>query len=108
HARAILSLDGETDRNEAMARLANKIINEGLSVRAAEAAAGAIPKGRSGKKPRAGGVQAQIDEIAERLGDRFNTRVAIKLGAKKGQVTIDFATVADLKRILTELGDPGF
>lgn len=104
HARAILSL-GDPD---AMQRLADKIVNEGLSVRAAEAAAGELPKSRPGKKPRAGGVQAQLDAIAERLGDRFDTRVHVKLGAKKGQVTIDFATIADLKRILDELGDPGF
>lgn len=104
HARAILSLDGDAP---AMQRLADKIVNEGLSVRAAEAAAGELPK-PARKKPRAGGVQAQLDEIAERLGDRFDTRVSVKLGAKKGQIAIDFATVADLKRILTELGDPGF
>lgn len=108
HARAILSLDGQADSSEAMQRLADKIVNEGLSVRAAEAAAGELPKAAARKKPRAGGVQAQLDEIAERLGDRFDTRVHIKLGAKKGQVTIDFATIADLKRILDELGDPGF
>lgn len=108
HARAILSLDGEPGSAEAMRRLADKIVNEGLSVRAAEAAAGELPRARPGKKPRAGGVQAQLDEIAERLGDRFDTRVHIKLGAKKGQVTIDFATIADLKRVLEELGDPGF
>lgn len=108
HARAILSLDGEIGSTEAMQRLADKIVNEGLSVRAAEAVASETPKARAGKKPRAGGVQAQLDEIGERLGDRFDTRVKIKLGAKKGQVTIDFATVADLKRILAELGDPGF
>ena len=108
HARAILSLDGEVGSADAMQRLADKIVNEGLSVRAAEAAAGELPKSRPGKKPRAGGVQAQLDAIAERLGDRFDTRVHVKLGAKKGQVTIDFATIADLKRILDELGDPGF
>ena len=108
HARAILSLDGEAGGADAMQRLADKIVNEGLSVRAAEAAAGELPKSRPGKKPRAGGVQAQLDAIAERLGDRFDTRVYVKLGAKKGQVTIDFATIADLKRILDELGDPGF
>ena len=108
HARAILSLDGEVGSTDAMQRLADKIVNEGLSVRAAEAAAGELPKSRPGKKPRAGGVQAQLDAIAERLGDRFDTRVHVKLGAKKGQVTIDFATIADLKRILDELGDPGF
>lgn len=104
HARAILALDGDA---EAMQRLADKIVNEGLSVRAAEAAAGESPK-PARKKPRAGGVQAQLDEIAERLGDRFDTRVGIKLGAKKGQISIDFATIADLKRILEELGDEGF
>lgn len=104
HARAILSLDGDA---EAMQRLAEKIVNEGLSVRAAEAVASEEPK-RKTPRPRAGGVQAQLGEIADRLGDRFDTRVAVKLGAKKGQIIIDFATIADLKRILSELGDPGF
>jgi len=104
HARAILSLDGDIS---AMQRLADKIVNEGLSVRAAEAVAGETPR-TTRKKPRSGGVQAQLDEIADRLGDRFDTRVSVKLGAKKGQVVIDFATVQDLKRILSELGDPGF
>ena len=104
HARAILSLDGDAD---SMQRLADKIVNEGLSVRAAEAVAGEEPK-RKLPKARAGGVQAQLGEIAERLGDRFDTRVSVKLGAKKGQIIIDFATIADLKRVLNELGDPGF
>lgn len=104
HARAILSLDGDV---QAMQSLADKIVNEGLSVRATEAAASETPK-RKLPKPRAGGVQAQLNDIAERLGDRFDTRVGVKLGAKKGQIVIDFATIADLKRILHELGDPGF
>lgn len=104
HARAILSLDSDA---ESMQRLADKIVNEGLSVRAAEAVAAEAPRQRK-VKPRPGGVQAQLGEIAERLGDRFDTRVTVKLGAKKGQIVIDFATVADLKRILAELGDPGF
>lgn len=105
HARAILSLDGDAD---AMERLASKIVNEGLSVRAAEETAAQVTPAKPKRKPRAGGVQGQLSEIAERLGDRFDTRVSIKLGAKKGQVTIDFATIADLRRILDELGDPGF
>lgn len=108
HARAILSLDGAPGSSEAMTRLANKIVNEGLSVRAAEEAAGTLARTAPRKRPRAGGVQTQLDEIAERLGNRFDTRVRIKLGAKRGQLSIDFATVADLKRILEELGDPGF
>lgn len=104
HARAILSLDGDV---QAMQSLSDRIVNEGLSVRSAEAVAGETPKRRS-PKARPGAVQAQLSEIADRLGDRFDTRVAVKLGAKKGQISIDFATIADLKRILEELGDPGF
>jgi len=107
HARAILSLDGDA---AAMQRLADRIVNEGLSVRAAEDAASGAParRAKASSKPRPGGVQGQLDEIAERLGDRFDTRVSVRLGAKKGSITIDFATVQDLKRILDELGDPGF
>lgn len=103
HARAILSA-GEP---EAMQRLADKIVNEDLSVRAAEAAA-AVGSTTKPPKPNSGRRQGQLDEIAERLGDRLNTRVKVTLGARKGQVVIDFATVSDLNRILGELGEPVF
>ncbi len=103
HARAILSVQ----EVEAMERLADKIVNEDLSVRAAEAAAGEVPKARK-PKPKPGGRQGQLDEIAERLSDRLNTRVKVTLGASRGTVVIDFATVGDLNRILGELGEPGF
>ena len=105
HARAILSLTDVA----AQESLANKIVNEELSVRAAEAAAGQVTtKPARAVKPAAGGRQGQLDEIAGRLGDRLNTRVKITLGASKGTVTIDFASVGDLNRILGELGEPGF
>ena len=103
HARAVLSvgtLDG-------MLRLADKIINEDLSVRAAEAAAAAGPKPVV-VKPEPGKRQGHLNEIAEHLGDRLDTRVKINLGARKGQITVDFATIGDLNRILGVLGEPGF
>ncbi|MHC2999838.1 ParB/RepB/Spo0J family partition protein [Microbacterium sp. HJ5] len=105
HARAILSLDTP----ESMQRLADKIVNEDLSVRAAEAAA-KMPDagGLRSVKPQAGSRRGHLDEVAERLGDRLNTRVRISLTARKGQVTIDFATVQDLNRILEELGESGY
>ena len=96
---AILSLPTEQD----MQRLADKIVNEDLSVRAAEAASKTAAPARP--KPTAGSRRAHLDEVAERLGDRLDTRVRITLGAKKGQINIDFATIADLRRILTELGE---
>lgn len=105
HARAILALE----EVEAMQRLADKIVNEDLSVRAAEAAAKAPDAGaRRTVNPQAGARRAHLDEVAERLGDRLNTRVKITLGAKKGQVVIDFATIQDLNRILEEVGESGY
>lgn len=104
HARAILSANGD---DAAMERLAAKIINEGLSVRSAEAAAAQEPQ-KKRTAPKAGSRQGQLNEIAERLGDRLDTRVRVSLGAKKGQIVIEFATVQDMNRILSELGDPGF
>jgi ParB family transcriptional regulator, chromosome partitioning protein len=104
HARAILAAGDE----DAMERLADKIVNEDLSVRAAEAAAGQSSPKTSTSKPSAGKRQGQLDEIAERLADRLNTRVKVSLGSSKGQIVIDFATVGDLNRILGELGEPGF
>ena len=68
HARAILSV-GDA---QAMERLADKIVNEDLSVRAAEAAAGTVsPPRRARRSPTAGRRQGHLDEIAERLGDRL-------------------------------------
>jgi ParB family chromosome partitioning protein len=102
HARAILAVGDPAG----MEKLADKIVNEDLSVRAAEAAAGQLStKPARAPKPKAGGRQGQLDEVAERLGDRLNTRVKVSLGATKGQIIIDFATVADLRRILDELGE---
>jgi ParB family chromosome partitioning protein len=106
HARAILSLDDA----EAMQRLADKIINEDLSVRAAEEAAKATPRdaGTKAAKPQPGARRAYLDEVGSKLGDRLNTRVKVNLGSRKGQVVIDFASIQDLNRILAELGEEGY
>ncbi|WP_341976687.1 ParB/RepB/Spo0J family partition protein [Microbacterium sp. LTA6] len=105
HARAILSLQTP----EAMQRLADKVVNEDLSVRATEEAAKSQPAA-AGKapKPTPGARRAYLDEVSGKLGDRLNTRVKISLGARKGQVTIDFASIQDLNRILNEIGEEGY
>jgi len=103
HARAILSVGDY----QGMLGLAEKIVNEDLSVRAAEAAAAAGPRVEKAK-PLPGRRQGHLDEIAEHLGDRLDTRVRINLGARKGQITVDFATIGDLNRILGSLGEPGY
>ena len=107
HARAILSLDDA----ELMQRLADKVVNEDLSVRATEeaaktiAAAGTVSKA---VKPQAGSRRAYLDDVAGKLGDRLNTRVQVALGARKGQLKIEFASIQDLNRILTEIGEESY
>jgi ParB family chromosome partitioning protein len=100
HARAIL---GASDPAK-MEYFANKTINEGLSVRSLEELVG-FDKPET-KKPtiKAGSKQDLLKEIADGLGDKLNTKVKIVLGRKKGQLVIDFGTVADLNRILDEIG----
>ncbi len=108
HARALLGLvDGA-----AIERLAQRIVAEGLSVRATEEivtlGGDAEPK-RTIHRPRAGDRNGALDDLAARLSDRFETRVKIALGKSKGRLTVEFASVQDLNRILGTLspGDPG-
>ena len=105
HARAILS----AETPEQMQRLADKVVNEDLSVRATEAAAKTVSAtGASTSKLTAGARRAYLDEVSHKLGDRLNTRVQIALGARKGQLKIEFASIQDLNRILAELGEEEF
>ncbi|MFD6031439.1 ParB/RepB/Spo0J family partition protein [Cellulosimicrobium funkei] len=108
HARALLGL---TDGAE-IERLAQRIVAEGLSVRATEeivAMGGLDGERRPPRTPRAGQRSAAIDELAHRLSDRFETRVKVDLGKNKGRLTVEFASVEDLNRILDVMApdDPG-
>jgi len=101
HARALLGLA----EREAMERLAQRIVAEGLSVRSVEeiVALGDEQTPRA-RKPRAGAHHPQLDGQAARLSDRFDTRVRINLGQRKGKLTFEFASVEDLDRIVTMMG----
>ena len=101
HARALLGLaDGAS-----MERLAQRIVAEGLSVRNVEeiVTLGGDDAPRA-RKPRPGGRHPQLDDLAARLSDRFDTRVRIDLGQRKGKLTVEFASVEDLNRIVAMLG----
>ncbi|GAB2985015.1 ParB/RepB/Spo0J family partition protein [Actinotalea caeni] len=110
HARALLGLSDAA----AMERLAQRIVAEGLSVRATEeiVALGEVDgeeKPARRTKPRAGMHRAALDDLSARLSDRLDTKVKVNLGQRKGTISIDFANVADLNRILASLApdDPG-
>jgi ParB family chromosome partitioning protein len=96
HARALLSL---TDEKE-IENLANRIVAEGLTVRAVEeivASGGAkvkVGSVRSGKI-----LAPKLKQISDDLADHLDTRVSVELGKKKGKIVIEFATIEDLERI---------
>ena len=102
HARALLAVP-DADQQD---RLAQRVVAEGISVRALEEIVtvgelgGATPRPRR-PKPKAPG----LGELSERLGDRLETRVKIDLGKAKGRITIEFANTGDLQRII-DLIDP--
>ena len=102
HARALLSL---TDEKE-IENLANRIVAEGLTVRAVEeivATGGAKVKSgslRTGKL-----LSPKLKEISDQLSDYLDTRVHVELGKKKGKIVIEFATVEDLERISKVIKD---
>lgn len=105
HARALLSLP-DTD---AMERLAQRIVSEGLSVRATEEAVAFYDDSKKGDKPtgsKPGARHERLDFLANSLADRLDTNVKITLGARKGKVSIEFASVEDLNRIMGVL-NPG-
>ncbi len=99
HARSLLALSTE----EEMENLAKRIVAEGLSVRAVEeiVAVGVGTKSSKGKNPKGKKiVSPALNEIADRLSDKFETRVKIDMARSKGTVTIEFATFDDLQRII--------
>jgi ParB family chromosome partitioning protein len=100
HARALLGLENEAEID----RLAKRIVAEGLSVRAIEEIIAATsPKAASKSKKKSGGTSPEVNEIAERLGDHLDTRVKIKGGKTKGEISIEFSGYADLARIVKKI-----
>jgi ParB family chromosome partitioning protein len=108
HARALLGLADGAE----IERLAQRIVSEGLSVRATEEIVALMASGGGEKKrraPRAGQRSEAVDELATRLSDRFETRVKVQVGKAKGRLTVEFASVEDLNRILAVMvpDEPG-
>ena len=104
HARALLGLED----SDAQEQLALRIVAEGLSVRATEELVSmAIADGPAKKAAptRRAKVHAPaLNDLADRLSDRFDTRVKVDIGRNKGKITIEFATVDDLERIVGMIG----
>jgi len=104
HARALLGLDD----GDAQEQLALRIVAEGLSVRATEELVSLAisdgPAKKAAPSRRARVHAPALNDLADRLSDRFDTRVKVDIGRNKGKITIEFATVDDLERIVGMIG----
>jgi ParB family chromosome partitioning protein len=104
HARALLGLDDAAEQEV----LAHRIVAEGLSVRATEelvalaASEGASNAAQAKRRPK---PQAPaLTDLADRLSNRFDTRVKVDIGRSKGKIVIEFGSVDDLERIVGIFG----
>jgi ParB family transcriptional regulator, chromosome partitioning protein len=102
HARSLLAIEDP----ELQDRLATRVVAEGISVRGLEeiVAVGERPSSEAvvrRRKPTAPGLK----DIADRLSDRFDTRVKVDLGQRRGKITVEFASLDDLRRIV-DIMDP--
>ncbi|WP_432559386.1 ParB/RepB/Spo0J family partition protein [Granulicoccus sp. GXG6511] len=97
HARALLGLADQP----AQERLAQRIVAEGLSVRATEEI---VALGETGAEPRAPRQPRESSpralELTEWLSDHFETRARVDQGKSKGKIVIEFASEDDLERII--------
>jgi ParB family chromosome partitioning protein len=99
HARALLGLPDAAGQE----RLAQRIVAEGLSVRTVEeivALGGDAERPEPTKTPGRRPVAPKLSVLADRLADRFETRVKVDLGRSKGRIVVEFATIDDLERII--------
>jgi ParB family transcriptional regulator, chromosome partitioning protein len=100
HARALLGLDDRDQQDE----LAGRIVAEGLSVRATEEL---VTLARTAGPPKAARRPAPkisapaVTELAGKLSDVFDTRVRVDIGRRKGKITVEFASIDDLERIVS-------
>jgi ParB family chromosome partitioning protein len=103
HARALLAVTNPDTQD----RLAGRVVAEGISVRGLEEIVAVGDLGSDEKprpRPRKPHAPA-LDDLAARLSDRLETRVKVALGQRKGKITVEFASIPDLERIVAML-DP--
>ncbi len=103
HARSLLGVDSP----ELQDRLAQRVVAEGISVRALEEIVAVGLEEPSDSRPslRARPTAPGLAELADRLSDRLETRVKVDLGRSKGKITVEFASLDDLRRIV-DIMDP--
>ena len=103
HARALLGIKLGDDTTDAQGQLADRIVAEGLSVRATEEAVSLINRG--GKVPdkpkRQPTPQPEyLTRAADSLADAWDTKVSVTMGKRKGKIVVEFGDKDDFERIM--------
>ena len=103
HARALLGVKLGSGTQAAQDQLAERIVKEGLSVRATEEAVTLL--NRSGKpedRPKRDPAPQPefLSTAAERLADAWDTKVSVSMGKRKGKIVVEFGDRDDLERIM--------
>ncbi len=100
HARALLGVSDPLEQE----LLAQRVVAEGLSVRAVEELVSLGTTTRPARRPRSRAeVPGEVSALVRALGDRLDTRVCVDLGKRKGRMTIEFAGIDDLRRIIATM-----
>ncbi|MEH0147950.1 ParB/RepB/Spo0J family partition protein [Corynebacterium sp. Q4381] len=109
HARALLGIKlGDDEKNaEAQGQLADRIVAEGMSVRATEEAVTLLNKnGTVPDKPKREPIPQPeyLTAAAERLADEWDTKVSVTMGKRKGKIVVEFGDRDDFERIMDLIG----
>ncbi|WP_288832411.1 ParB/RepB/Spo0J family partition protein [uncultured Corynebacterium sp.] len=104
HARALLGIKLGNDTAAAQADLADRVVAEGLTVRATEEAVTLL--NANGKAPERPKREPQpqpeyLSRAAERLADVWDTRVSVTMGKRKGKIVVEFGDREDFERIMS-------
>ena len=105
HARALVTVEN----GEVQDRLAQRVVAEGMSVRGLEeivSVGGGDGENGRGRQRKAKAKAPRLDDIAARLSERYDTRVKVDLGRSKGKITVEFASIDDLERIVNLMDPP--
>lgn len=100
HARALLGIkSGKEDQQ----KLAERIVAEGLSVRATEEAVTLLNAGEKPKQQRREPTPQPevLHDWADRLSNSFDTKVTAQMGKRKGKIVIEFGNLEDFDRIMS-------
>ena len=100
HARALLSLDDPS----LMEELAQRIVTEGLSVRAVERLVARGGEQTATRTIRRSTYDPHVVDLTSRLSNRLETQVRIDVGKRKGKITLEFTNLEDLERLVETMG----